>query len=455
MAFARRCICLAVPLLFILFCAVPVASQTPKATAPMLTLDEAVKIAVAQNPLLKTAAQNVTVANDETASARTALLPVLQVRAGAEALLSPLNVRVPTGSLGNVNQAPFPASDATVYSAPDTLGLLGATIKQPLTQLPSLRLNLRLQQIEAQVAQAHQRERRLTLVANVKQTYYEILETQDGILAAQERLTYDQELTRTVADFVAHETALEADLLDAQAQAAKQELALTALRDTLADAQERLNALLGRDISTPFEVALPAVNSLPLDDADAPMLEARAMQQRPELQEAQLRMKQAEIGRRLAQQPNLPAVSLALSYQQLAGRVAGLPNSLAMVGLQFDWTPIDWGRRQSVRDKQAQQSAQAQEVFQDTQTQIESDIHSKIRRYRQAAAQLSVAQLGQRAAQERLREMTNQYKARAILLKDLLQQQTAAADADSQEQQAMIGVLAARTALEIAAGDEE
>ena len=445
---ARRFLHLAVPVL-ILCCSAALGADP----TPTLTVEDAVQIALANNMALNAAARDVTQANDQAASARADLLPVIRVKADADALLGRLDVRVPAGSLGVVNQAPFPTTDARVLSAPGAFGVVGATVAQPLTQLPVIRLNIRLRQVGTQVAQEQQRARRLAVAAAVTQTFYQILQTQDGITAAQSGLISDQELERTVQDFVRRQTALQADLLDAQALAARQELAVSDLRDTLADAKERLNALLGRDVATPFEVSLPALNPLPLDDA--PVLVARALRQRPELKAARLRVEQATLGRRIAQEPNLPAVSLALSYHQLAGRVDGLPNSVSTLGLQLDWAPIDWGRRQHARDEQAQQSAQAQEALQDAQSQVTLDVNTKIRQFRAATARLSVAQAGQRAAQERLREMTNQFEDRTILLKDLLRQQAAAADADGQEGQAVVGVLAARTALEIAVGDGE
>jgi outer membrane protein TolC len=289
-------------------------------------------------------------------------------------------------------------------------------------------------------------------VAAVKQSYFEILGAQDGFSAAQQTLTYDQEAERVAADFVAHRTALQADLLEAHAQTAQQELTLAELHDTIADAQERLNVLLGRDPVTPFTVTLPA-EKLPASD-DPNSLRALALSRRPDVREAALREEQAVIGKRIAGLPDLPAVSLVLSDDQLAGRVNGFPQQLAILGLQLDWVPLDWGQRQAVQDRQNRQDVQAKTILEDTQAQAVLDVNTKVRQYSEARAGLLVAQTGERAAQERLREMTNQYKNKAILLKDVLQQEAAAAEADAREQQAEVQVLAAQAALKTAVGDD-
>jgi outer membrane protein TolC len=433
---------------------IPGACQTGNAGSPVptLTLNDAVQTALANNRQLQASAQEIGQAADATASARTELFPVLHLKATGGALLSPLDVRVPTGSLGTVNHAPFPTADSSIFSAWGGLGLLDASLAQPLTQLPVIRLNIRLKQVGVRAAQEQQRERAQAVVSAVKQTYFEILGAQDGLAAAQQALVYDQETERAAGDFVAHRTALQADLLDAQAQTAQQTLTLTELHDTITDAEERLNVLLGRDPAMPFAVELPADSPLP--NADPDTLRALALNRRPDVREAALRAEQADLGKRIAGLPNLPAVSLVLSDNQLVGNINGFPHQLAILGLQLDWMPMDWGRRTAEQDRRAGQVVQAKASLQDAQAQALLDVNAKTRQYAEARARLSVAQAGQRAALERLREMTNQYKDKAILLKDVLQQQAASAAADARVQQALVQVLAAQAALGTAVGDD-
>jgi outer membrane protein TolC len=439
-----------------LCCLAPVSGTCQTASggagAPVLTLNDAVKTALANSPQLRSAAQEVTKAGDAVAVARADRLPVVSVKADAGTLLEPLDVRIPVGSLGTVGRSPFPTGDASIYSVHGGVGLVGVTIAQPLTQLPGIRLNIRLQQLGVQVAQEQQRGSRQAVVAEVKQGYYHLLELQDGVAGAEQRLEYDQEIQRTVADFVAHETALQADLLDAQAQTAQQALTLAALRDQIADAKEQLNVLMGTEVTTPFDVALPAEQAASEDDLA--MLRACALSRRADLRTADLHVAQAALGQRLAHQPNLPAISLALSIHQLAGSIDGLPDSLAFFGLQLDWQPLDWGRRRALQDQSDVQSAQAEEALRQTRSQILQEVDSKARQQAEAAQRLSVAQAGYRAAQERLREMTNQYKDKAILLKDLRRQQALVSDADGQQQQALVQLMAARTDLETTVGDD-
>ncbi len=430
----------------------PGVCQTGTAALPVLTLPDAIRLTLADNGPLNAGARGITEANDAAAATRAEALPTLNIHADAGALLDPVNVYVPTGSLGSVNDAPFPVSNARIYSAHGAIGFLQATLAQPLTQLPRIRLNTQLQQLDAQAAVEQQRGRRLAAVAQVRQLYYGILGTQDSLAAARLTLASDEELERTVADFVSHKTALQADLLDAQAQTDAQRLTLTTLQDTLDSDREQMNVALGRDMATPFSVVMPA-DDLGTVAPDIAALRAEALAQRPDLRAAALQVQRAALGRRIVQQASVPDVSLVLTYAQLPGGASGLPNHVAAVGLQLDWSPLDWGRQRDALDAQAQQTMQAQAALTDAQNQALLAVGTQARQLEEAQEQLVVAQAGQRAAQERLREMTDQYRQRAILLKDVMQQQAAAADADRRAQQAMLQVLSARASLETAVGD--
>ena len=424
-------------------------------TSNVLTIGDAVKEALANNRLLNAGALDIGRSSYAADAARTAELPVFHINATGGGLLNPLDVSIPAGTLGLVNGDPFPIHNSQIYSAGGGIAWFGASITQPLTELPGIELNVRLQKLGVQLSSAQQQGRRTDLAVEVKKTYYEILEAQDSLDGAQKTLDSDHELEKTVSDFVTQKTALAADLMDAQAQSAQQQLKVVQLQDELADGKEKLNDLLGRDLESPFEVAAPDTTDFSVDNLAA--LRTFALSHRSDIREAQIRLQQTELGKRLAHEPNVPIVSAVLSYNRLAGGdgISGLPNQLSVIGLQLDWKPFDWGKRSDDAGGQDLQYHQAQAALLEAEANAALQVDSAVRQYKEAIQEHSVAQLGQQAAEERLREMTNQYNVKAILLKDLLQQQAAASDAADKEQLVTVQMLAARTELEAALGDDE
>jgi len=82
------------------------------------------------------------------------------------------------------------------------------------------------------------------------------------------------------------------------------------------------------------------------------------------------------------------------------------------------------------------------------------DVSARLRKLRQARALVEVTHLAQETEKEKLRVVTNQYPLKAALLKDVLQEQAAVADADNQYQQALLAFWIAKADFERALGGE-
>ena len=67
---------------------------------------------------------------------------------------------------------------------------------------------------------------------------------------------------------------------------------------------------------------------------------------------------------------------------------------------------------------------------------------------------LGATSLAQEAAREKLKVTTNRYQQKAALLKDVLEDQERLADADRQQQQALLSAWTARADLERALGED-
>jgi outer membrane protein len=433
-----------------LFC----VAQGSSGTMPVqtLTLRQAQEIALRNNRQIGIARLQVDQVGQRIAEARTSLLPQLNVLAQGGYLLDTLSARFPKGILGTVNGSPVPSQDIDITTGNRFTAIYDLSLAQPLTQIPRIRIGIRLQELGRDLAQEQERQQRQTIASNVRQAYFGLLQTQEAVKATNANLQALHELERTVTNQVVQQAALRADLLDVQARAAAQEASLATQLDTLAQYKEQMNILLGRNVQTPFQVA-PETEPVPVD-SDRDSLQAQAAQNRPDLRRSALQIRQAELDRRNSELSFLPDVSLAMNYAALGGGVNGLPDHLWTIGFQLSWQPFEWGRRRHEIAEKTDAIAQARLAQQEAQAGAQLDVDNRIRQERQAREQRRAAQAAQTAARERLRVTLNQFQVKAALLKDVLQAQAALTDADRQVRDADLAALTAQAELRRALGEE-
>ena len=142
---------------------------------------------------------------------------------------------------------------------------------------------------------------------------------------------------------------------------------------------------------------------------------ARALDNRPDIREARLKVEQADLDRRLAKTERIPDLSFAVSYSSYFN-IDVMPTNLATVGLQFKWEPFDWGRKGKQLAAKTYTVEQARLSVRDAEERAVVDVNNRFRTLAEKRAQLNVAQMAQAATREKLRVKTNQYQLTAALL---------------------------------------
>src|SRR5204862_6007315 len=132
---------------------------------------------------------------------------------------------------------------------------------------------------------------------HVKQTYYRILQDQNALDSLLEAIKYYRELDRVTVDNVTQQVSLKADSLEVKTRLAKAEYEALNQTNQLVTEKEQLNNLLGRDVRAEFRVA--AIADAGSFETDLALARTRALDQRPELREARLKVTQAEVDRRI------------------------------------------------------------------------------------------------------------------------------------------------------------
>ena len=419
---------------------------------PPLTLDAAVSLAMANNRQLQRAVLEVQKAKDAVEAAKTQRLPQFSLYLFESELLSPLNFQFPAGEFGtfpSIGPVPPRTTDISTPRRPTTY--IFQTAQQPLSQLHRVGLVIRAGEVNVELARETLRQQRQSVADQVKQAYYSILQTQSAQEAADQVVRFYTEFGQLTDRYLAQEVVLKSDALNVRTQLAKSKYDVVRVQDALQTQQENLNELLGRDLATEFAVQeIPAVANYELNLAEA---RSRALEQRPEVREARLKMKQAQLDERAERAKYIPDVSLSFNYLS-PFNVNFIPKNIASVGLLVNWDVWDWGRKKKELAEKTLTVKEADLSARELEQQIMVEVGAHFRQLAEARSLVDVNELARQTEEEKLRVVMSQYQQNSALLKDTLQQQAAVASANAQYRQALLSFWTARADLEKAVGEE-
>ncbi len=418
----------------------------------VLTLEDAVSLAQANNRLVKNAQLSVSMRDDEIAEARTYRFPSFNLYALGSQLLTPVNFSFQRGAFGSFpGIGPVPATDTKIHTPLRPTFYALTQFSQPLSQQYKIGLNIKQAKLAKLVDEQKLRAQKQSVTSQVKQAYYAILRTQSALASSEENLKFDRELDRTTEQYVAEKTALKSDSMEVKAKIAQEEYNNLMLRDSLASQKEQLNDLLGRDIRTDFSVA--EVPEATIVEASLDAAQAQALSARPELAEARLAVQQAELNHRITKTQYIPNVSLAVNDLSLTN-VNLLPSNVASAGVLVSWNPIDWGRRRHELAADSKSIEQSKNSANETEAQILVEVAAKFRKLGETRSLLHATVLQRDAEREKLRVVMNQFEQKAALLKDVLQQKMSLESVTNQYNQALLSFWTAKADFEKSLGEE-
>jgi outer membrane protein TolC len=443
------------PLLFCLLVGTSVsalAQDSAPSELAMLTLDQAVSIAHANNRSVKNAQLVTSIDKDQIAEARTYRFPSLNLYALGSQLLTPVDFTFQRGAFGSFSGiGPVPATDTRIHTPLRPTFYAVTQFSQPLSQQYKIGLNIKQAKLAKLVDEQKLRAQKQALTNQVKQTYYAILRTQSSLASSEENLKFDRELDRTTEQYVAEKTALKSDSMEVKAKIAQEEYNNLVLRDSLASQKEQLNDFLGRDLRTDFAVAEMSEPTNVETNLDA--ARAQALSARPELSEARLAVQQAELNRRITKTQYIPDVSLAVNNLSLTN-VNLLPSNVVAAGVLVSWDPLDWGRRRHELAAASKTIEQSKNSANETAAQILVEVSAKFRKLGESRALVRATTLQCDAEREKLRVIMNQFEQKAALLKDVLQQKTSLESVTDQYNQALLSFWTAKADFEKSLGEE-
>jgi outer membrane protein TolC len=423
-------------------------AQTP----PVLTLDDAVALALKGNTQVQTAALDVDRAQEGTAATKTNRYPQLKTYIlGGEALRQ-IGFSIPAGALGTFPATgPIPAKDANITTPQQFTGFILGQASQPLSQLWKVHLSVLSSQISEKLAKEKLRQQRQDTALSVRDLYYQIAETQTQIESAEAMEKYLVALQGETDRNLVQQAALKGDSLAVRSKLSQQRYQLLNLRDTFQTQKESLNRLLGRDLEIDFSVEVPPPPRT--EEIDLVAAHALAREQRSEIQQARLQTKQAETAVRQQRAEYIPDVSANFTYASFPN-VSFAPQNVMTAGFLLQWQPFDWGQKRHKTESLRDSAKEAKLTEHDTERQVLLDVNSKFRTLVEARALLDAYAVEQEAEREKMRVITNRYAEKAALLSDVLNQQQAVVQADANYQKALAAFWDAKASFDRALGRE-
>ena len=419
-----------------------------------LTIEQAIQLALKHNRTLGVSGAEVARSRQQYLAAATQRLPQFSFFANGGELLTRPGLSFPAGSLGRLSDgALVPSVDTTVQAARRPAAFVFGQINQPLTQQRRIRLQLQSLSMAQDLAAEKRRHSEQDVVNQVRRTYYAIVAAESQFQSAGENIRLYRELNRLTDERVMQQVSLKAESLDVKSRLAQAEYEATIPRDQLEDSKEQLNILLGRPVQTAFDVERLQEISWELPDVDAAC--RQALTARPEIRAAALEVKRADLARRAKVAEYIPDVSLSVSYLSFVNTNSTLVGNIASAGLQVQWEPFDWGRKRHEAAQIKEQETEARLQQADTAANITAQIRAAWRKARQAREFLDVCRLKQASAHEAVRETAVRFEQKAALLRDVLDTQTAKANADDGMLRALAQFWSARADFDRAVGNDK
>jgi len=316
------------------------------------------------------------------------------------------------------------------------------SIIQPLFTGFALVTKQKLAALGINIARLKQEQTRLDLIRAVSICYYNILLEKSNVEVAEESLDQLQAHLKDAQNFYKQGLIEYNDLLKSQVAVAAAKQRLVKARSDLNAAKSMLNVLLNRDITLPIEIRNVSIELTPISPLKDFLV--LALKNRPILKELNLKLKQAELGVRLAKSQFWPQVSLIARYQQEGDNLLATRNDYtnsynSMIIVNAKWNIFSWGQTyHQVRAAQDNVFILRQTIF-DVRNKIELQVKKAWLSVKVALENIVTAKSALKQAKENYRITNLQYKHQLATSTDVLDARKYLTQAETNYHQALYG----------------
>ncbi len=203
-------------LLTIVIFASPIGSLAQPAVpeGPLLTLEDAVSIALSNNRLVKNSWLEAQKYDFQVSTARSKRLPHFQFSALGGEFLQPFDFSYAKGVFGTYpGIGPIPSTNSKVHTPAQLTAYLTGGMDVPLSQQYKIGLGIRATELGRDMAKEDVRDERQKIAAEVRSAYFELVATQAAVDAAREGVRTLEETQRVTQRYMAEKTVLKGDAL--------------------------------------------------------------------------------------------------------------------------------------------------------------------------------------------------------------------------------------------------
>ncbi len=405
-------------------------SNEAKAEGP-LSLDDAIKLALQYSKPMQRQVYEREIARGQRLSAYRVLLPNATLSAGYSR-----------------SEKQYGVSEVDSYSA-------GLRVTQPIWQGAYIPASLRTAQLNVSLADEGIREMVQRLIADVANTYYDVLLSQHMVETYKEALVSAEAQLRMVTEKRRQETATDYDVLRAQVDVATYRASMISEQNNIDSSRVSLLKLMGvsQDSDITFSDKLEFLPMRPVFERAVEI----ASSNRADLRRAEISARMEQEAVRIAQSSFFPVVSGTFSQEydrrtRDGGRrpANGLDRNPWTAGLSasLDFGVDNWGDLQAERAR----ARQAQIDLLNTQEQALMEIRQEMNNLANREEIVNSLVVNQEAAREALRLVLVGYQAGVKTEVDVTDARKALTDVQGQYYTALANHTKSRLNLQVAMG---
>lgn len=401
----------------------PPAAVAPR-PAPVVTFDEALKLALTQNTTVKQAQNSAALSGATVTQQKLAFLPSLSLSAN-------------TAQAYGRN---FSQSEGTILNT--TTNTLNAGISSSVTLFDGMKnvSNLRSAQADQQASEQDLTRAKQTAVFSVASNFLSLVTQQQQLAVQQQNLAAQEALENQISQFVKAGSRPVSDLYQQQASAASARAAVVTAQNNVELAKVDLIQTLQLDPRGSYDFQAPSLPDTAAASAhfDLDSLLDRAFAQRPDLGADASRVEAAKQDVKAASASKWPTISLTGGYNSGVSSAAdvGFLDQLnqrrgGSIGIGISIPIFDRGATQAASERAQIQADNANLALATQRQQVALEVRRAYLDYEAAKQQLSAADAQQKAATLAVATTQQRYQVGAATLVEVTQARTTQVQAQS------------------------
>ena len=414
-----------------------------------LTLSESIRIALDKSTSVRAADHGVRGADYERKAARTDFFPKISTE----------------HSYTRFNEDPYmksPAGDFAPYPTEYKIGTKNryqwnTYLTQPIFTGGALVSSYQIAKLGVDIAKESRDRARQDTVIQVKEAYFNILKAGKLKAVAIQSVEQVKSHVDVARAFYEEQMIPQNDLLEAEVRYAQVKQDLIRAENNVEIAQAQFNTVLRRNVNEP--AVLEDILAYQSEQFSLEECQKEALQKRPEMKEATLRLTQAQKGVNLAKSKYFPTVSVVANYQKMGDSESlnGSPyedDEMWTVSAVCRWDIWEWGKKSYQVSASKSLAAQAEEQQKQAGDIIALEVKEAFLNVRESEKNIFVAQTAIKQAEENFRLNKELYNEQMATSTDVLDAQTLLTQAQNNYYNALNDYHISKAKLERAIGKE-